>query len=166
MTTYSILDATQRASYADGLAEVREDNLTGHKSLVSTKPFRPGDVLCSFSARDSFPEATHLTIQIGLKTHITLQPDFLQYTNHSCAPNTFFDTTTMEVICVAGIRAGDELTYFYPSTEWEMARPFSCHCGASNCLAQIKGAAYFAAEVLQMYRLSAFIRQQIIQASR
>lgn len=165
MTTASILDSTRRA-YANGFAELQEDKTTGHKCLVTTQPFKPGDVLCSFSARETFPEATYLTIQIGVKKHITLQPDFLQYTNHSCAPNIFFDTTNMVVICVQEIRAGEELTYFYPSTEWEMAQPFPCHCGAGNCLRQIKGAAYFAAEVLQQYRLSAFIRQQIIRTSR
>lgn len=28
------------------------------------------------------------------------------------------------------IQPGDELSFFYPSTEWEMAQGFECKCGA------------------------------------
>lgn len=27
-----------------------------------------------------------------------------------------------------GLKEGDELTFFYPSTEWSMAQPFDCLC--------------------------------------
>ncbi|KAF2169127.1 hypothetical protein M409DRAFT_20354 [Zasmidium cellare ATCC 36951] len=40
-----------------------------------------------------------------------------------------------------GIAPGDALTFFYPSTEWEMDRGFECLCGAPKgvCLAEVKG---------------------------
>ena len=38
------------------------------------------------------------------------------------------------------IAAGEELTYFYPSTEWEMDRPFRCLCGAPDCVGVVSGA--------------------------
>lgn len=28
------------------------------------------------------------------------------------------------------IKEGDVLEFFYPSTEWDMAQPFECSCGA------------------------------------
>ena len=48
-----------------------------------------------------------------------------------------------------GIKSGDPITFFYPSTEWDMARPFDCFCGSENCLKIIKGAKYISEEQLQ-----------------
>lgn len=55
--------------------------------------------------------------------------------NHSCEPSA-------EMILVAGapdrwevrvgpkaLAAGDEVTFFYPSSEWDMAQGFDCGCG-------------------------------------
>jgi len=39
-----------------------------------------------------------------------------------------------------GLQVGDELTFFYPSTEWDMAQPFDCLCGAPTCRGRISGA--------------------------
>jgi hypothetical protein len=32
-----------------------------------------------------------------------------------------------------GIEVGQELTFFYPSTEWDMAQGFECICGTATC---------------------------------
>lgn len=154
-------DATYCLLSSDELVEIREDLATSHKSLVATCACKSDDVWCAFSARETFPEASRLTIQISINRHITLQPEFLQYTNHSCAPNIFFDTTMMKVIALRAIKPDDELTFFYPSTEWDMAQPFACHCGESCCLRYINGAAYMAPDVLRQHRLTDFIHQQI-----
>lgn len=39
-----------------------------------------------------------------------------------------------------GIKPGDELSFFYPSTEWHMAQPFDCLCGTPTCRGRIAGA--------------------------
>ncbi|HJW29189.1 MAG TPA: SET domain-containing protein-lysine N-methyltransferase, partial [Saprospiraceae bacterium] len=134
---------------------------SGEKSLIATTPFYPGDVICTFGAGVTQSFATYLTVQTGVDRHITLQPEFLQYINHSCAPNVFFDTTTMELVCLQALQPGDELTFFYPSTEWDMAQPFICHCGSPDCLQLINGASHLTSEILDRYRLTNFIRQMI-----
>jgi len=60
--------------------------------------------------------------------------------NHSCAPAVVIDVTRQAVIANRDLAPGDELTFFYPSTEWEMARPFECCCGEPECLGWITGA--------------------------
>jgi hypothetical protein len=42
------------------------------------------------------------------------------------------------------IKKGDHLTFFYPSTEWAMDRPFDCLCGAPEgvCLSSVQGSKY------------------------
>lgn len=57
-----------------------------------------------------------------------------------------------------GLRPGDELTFFYPSTEWRMAQPFECACAAPSCRGRISGAADMTARQLEGYWLSGHVR--------
>ncbi len=144
-------------------ADVLINSNTQQKSLHSTVHAPATYSLCRFHAGIAQSRATYLTIQIGLHTHITLKPDFLQYTNHSCEPNVFFNTSTMELVTLKAIAPGDELTFFYPSTEWEMAQPFVCNCGSENCIQLINGASHLALSTLKKYKLTDFIEQLLIQ---
>ena len=143
------------------IAEVRLNTSTKQHSLHAAAAFNPGDIITKFSAASIQKEASYLTIQISEGKHIELLPSFLQYTNHCCDPNVFFDTTSMELICIQPILPGDELRFFYPSTEWEMAQPFVCNCGCSNCLQLINGAANLSAATLSNYKLTDFIIHQL-----
>jgi hypothetical protein len=60
--------------------------------------------------------------------------------NHACVPNCEIDVVTMSLRALRDLREGEEMTFFYPSTEWEMASPFHCHCGSAHCLGVIQGA--------------------------
>ncbi len=144
-------------------ANVLLNNETNQKSLYAAVSFTPGDVICKFNAGITQPYATYLTVQTGASRHITLMPEFLQYINHSCAPNVFFNTTTMELVCLQALQPGDEFTFFYPSTEWEMAQPFVCNCGNQSCIQLINGASHLSVETLSKYKLTDFIRQQVRQ---
>lgn len=146
-----------------GFAKVLLNKSSGQKSLHATTHFSPGDLISEFSAGITQSFATYLTVQIGEDKHITLEPEFLQYINHSCAPTAFFNTTTMELTCLKTLRPGDEITFFYPSTEWEMAQPFLCNCGKPECLKLINGASHLSIETLSKYKLTDFIRHMIAQ---
>jgi hypothetical protein len=144
-------------------AEVLLNKETNQKALFAAASFSPGDIICKFSAATSQSFASYLTIQTGVDKHITLLPEFLQYTNHSCEPTVFFNTTSMELVCLQAMQPGDEFTFFYPSTEWEMAQPFVCNCGSAACLQLINGASHLSVETLSKYKLTDFIRQQVRQ---
>jgi hypothetical protein len=161
MTTKSAPSNVLQLVSNNGFAEVWKNPDTGQNSLHATTPFNAGDVICSFHAGTISDKVTYLTVQIDDDKHITLQPEFLQYINHSCSPTVFFDTTLMQLVCLAEINTGDEFTFFYPSTEWEMVQPFTCYCGSSNCLKVIEGAAHIKEEVLDQYRLTDFIKRKI-----
>ena len=144
-------------------ADVWLNSSTNQRSLHATVAINPGDVIHHFYAGSTHKHATYLTVQTGVDKHITLQPEFLQYINHSCDPNVFFDTTAMQVICIKPLQPGDELRFFYPSTEWEMAQPFVCNCGSRDCHQLINGAAHLSPETLSKYRLTDFIQAQAKQ---
>lgn len=163
MMTSLTSNTTFRVLSHEGFASVRENLRTGQKTLFADQSFQAGNMLCTFSERGIFSQPARLTLQTGINQHILLAPEFLQYVNHSCSPNIFFDTTTKQVLALKNIQAGEELVFFYPSTEWDMAEPFICHCGASNCLQQIRGAAYLPAEILRQYWLTDFIYRQLRQ---
>ncbi|XDG03241.1 hypothetical protein ABKA04_002856 [Annulohypoxylon sp. FPYF3050] len=86
------------------------------------------------------PEPTYATVQCGRDKHLNLNSDLL-YINHSCEPSLIFDTATQNIVAGPnGLRVGEELTFFYPSTEWHMAQPFDCLCGKPTCRGRISGA--------------------------
>ena len=146
-----------------GIAEMRQRLSNDQNALFALQSFQPGEMIAEFWAGTIAAEPTYLTVQIDIDKHITLQPEFLQYINHSCEPNVFFDTTNMRVVALRPIAAGEEMTFFYPSTEWQMTQSFNCYCGSPHCLGDIRGAAYLNEEVWKRYRLSDFIQQQLVK---
>ncbi|MGB3534721.1 MAG: SET domain-containing protein-lysine N-methyltransferase [Microcoleaceae cyanobacterium] len=143
------------------MAEIRECSETGNKSLHSAIELKSGQVISGFGSKDVLDSPNYLTVQIGDRQHIMLDPEFLQYINHSCSPNVFFDTENMKVIALKNIEIGEEFTFFYPSTEWSMDRGFDCLCQSENCLKEIKGAADLPQDVLTKYKLSEYIQSQL-----
>ncbi|MEO1431860.1 MAG: SET domain-containing protein-lysine N-methyltransferase [Cyanobacteria bacterium J06632_19] len=121
----------------------------------------PGDTIADFGIKAHLEKPNYLTVQIDDTEHILLEPEFLQYINHSCDPNVFFDTTNMVVTCLKTIEVGEAMTFFYPSTEWSMAQGFDCFCGSENCLKKIQGAAHLSPDIIDNYRFSEHIRKKL-----
>ena len=141
--------------------EVRQKKINLQNALFSLTRFSPGDIIADFNAGTISAAPTYLTVQLGKRKHITLQPDFLQYINHSCSPNVFFDTTGMKLVALKPISPNEEMVFFYPSTEWKMDQGFHCFCGSNNCLGEIRGAAFVPKQILRQYRLSEYIQQEL-----
>lgn len=142
-------------------AERRQKTDNSQNALFALRSFHPGDIIADFWAGTVSSEPTYLTVQVGVQRHITLQPEFLQYINHSCDPNVFFDTTAMKLMALKEIKPEDEMVFFYPSTEWKMTQTFECYCGSPLCLGEIRGAAYLSKEAQEKYRFTDFIQQQL-----
>ena len=66
------------------------------------------------------------------------------------------------------LRKGDALTFFYPSTEWEMDQPFECNCGApgGKCKGWISGAKGMRREDLEEYWLNEHIVELLANYGR
>ena len=152
---------TEAMAHDAGLAEVRTDVITGHRSLFAKKSFQPEDVISEFYWNEVLNKPTYLTVQIGENEHIELLPSFLECANHSCAPNAFFDTTRRQLVCILPIAKGEEITFFYPSAEWDMDQPFDCHCNSSACIGHIAGAKYLSEAQKNHYRFTDFIQHKI-----
>jgi SEC-C motif-containing protein len=147
-------------NYTTDFAEINQMQDLNQHLLRSKKAFQKGDVLSSFSGSIRGEEITYLTVQLSENEHISLRPEYLKYINHSCNPNAFFDVDSMNLIALKDIQIGEELTFFYPSTEWKMVQPFYCFCQSDNCLGRIEGASKIPTEILKTYKLSSFISRK------
>jgi len=63
-----------------------------------------------------------------------------RFLNHSCDPNAA--VRERQLIAVRPIHPGEDLTFNYNTTEYDMASPFACHCGSLFCAGQIRGFKY------------------------
>ncbi|MFN5422995.1 MAG: SET domain-containing protein-lysine N-methyltransferase [bacterium] len=137
------------------------DPETGMKGILSSCHFKKGDIVFQFTAKEILSNPSYLTIQLGEHRHILMEPDYLQFANHSCDPNFFIDTERLEFIALKDIQLGDELLFFYPSTEWKMDRPFQCECGSPQCIGIVSGAYALSEENRKKYKLSNFIASKL-----
>ncbi|KNC81083.1 hypothetical protein SARC_06586 [Sphaeroforma arctica JP610] len=87
-------------------------------------------------------KADRFSIQISETTHI--KGSALQecvYLNHSCAPTckVHFHNDTLDFVTLQPIKKGEALTFNYVTSEWDMATPFDCTCGAPGCVGHVAG---------------------------
>ena len=110
----------------------------GEQRIVrAARPFAPGDLLLLLRGRLCAQPTRH-TIQVDDDLHLEGEPAALwRYLNHACAPNA--GIRDRELLAIAPIAAGDEITFDYDTTEWDMASPFACACGAPACRGVVRG---------------------------
>lgn len=154
-----------RVISSHGSTEVRKRISNDQFALFSLRSFWAGEQIEVFWAGTISAEPTYLTVQIAAGKHITLEPGHLQYINHSCDPNVYFDTERMQLVALRDIATDEELVFFYPSTEWNMEQPFSCYCGSPRCLGTIRGAAFLSPAIIPQYRFTSFIQQELAEKS-
>ena len=139
---------TAQHQMTDGV-RVMGDEQAGRR-VVAIRPLHSGEVLAELSGAERVFVPTRFTVQVDVDAHIDGLWQFT-FLNHSCAPNVRIDTVAMTISATRDIAAGEELGYFYPSTEWRMAEPFDCHCGADGCVGRVTGAAELSADVLERH---------------
>ncbi|OJJ79233.1 uncharacterized protein ASPGLDRAFT_52858 [Aspergillus glaucus CBS 516.65] len=107
---------------------------------------------------------TYTSVQSGIGMNIELCSD-LVYCNHSCSPSLEFDMSRFEVRVAKDrpLSVGDELTFFYPSTEWDMVQSFHCNCGSEKCLGKVSGCQDIAAAVRKQYWLNRHVQELAVK---
>ena len=86
------------------------------------------------------PTASMHSVQVGVREHMHPSSDAVaagsvdrcswRFLNHSCDPNCWFDGRILRAR--RDIAPGEQLTFDYNCTEWSMASPFACACGACD----------------------------------
>jgi hypothetical protein len=125
---------------------------------VATRPIALGEAVASWAGARLLRRPTWQSVQVSERRHAE-DPRSLNLLNHACAPNVSIDIPRRRVIALRRIRPGEVLAFFYPSTEWSMARPFPCHCGSKRCLHEVRGARDLPLATLRRAPLSAHVRR-------
>ncbi|KAG9324676.1 hypothetical protein KVV02_000353 [Mortierella alpina] len=152
--------AAAKASYKPThpeLFEVVHAEGSFNSQLVACMDYKRGQVICDIQGTTPGPKK-YTTVQVSRDLHIELNSD-LVYLNHSCNPSVSFDTDKMQVIAHVDIMKGEPLTFFYPSSEWEMDQPFPCWCGAEKCCKSIQGAKFLPTDVMDRYFVCSHIQE-------
>ena len=131
------------------------------RTLITKRAYLKGEVISAIPSDNVVDRANRFTVQIGRNEHTDVGK--LAALNHSCDPNVILDTENLELVACRDIAKGDELSFFYPSTEWEMDAPFICLCGASNCIHVVAGARFLPLSTLEHHYLNKHIRELMIE---
>jgi hypothetical protein len=147
------------AAVVSPAVRIKSNAVAYGSALIAERDYQAGEVIARFN--DAKPaKQSYLTVQVGPGRHVELET--LGNLNHSCRPNTVIDTASRTVTACRAIKAGEMLTFFYPSTEWHMDRPFVCQCGETECLRFVAGARYLTADILSRYYINAHIVEAIV----
>jgi hypothetical protein len=68
------------------------------------------------------------TIQIDDRRHQAFTDDIDDFVNHSCRPTTYLDPDQLGLVALRLIAPGEEITFNYAASEWDMTDPFECRC--------------------------------------
>jgi len=116
---------------------VRVVEALGELRLVATAPIPAGERILRIDG-ELAGRPSRYSIQVGEELHVevpaTAAPDAVpglypwRFLNHSCAPNAVVRERAL--LALRPIDAGEEITFDYNATEWELTAPFTCRCGA------------------------------------
>ncbi len=93
---------------------------------------------------------TRYSVQISKDKHIDMYEQIeleeildgypFHFINHSCEPNMYLNKRAFHAARI--IHRGEELTFNYNTSEYDMAEPFVCRCGSLFCSGWIRGFKY------------------------
>lgn len=93
-----------------------------------------------FSIQVEWNVHIHANRCLNLEELINCHP--WRFLNHSCDANTMVRGNCLVAVRLIG--TGEEVTFNYNATEYEMAYPFTCRCGSPFCTHEIRGFKYLA----------------------
>lgn len=128
-------------------------------ALYATRDLARGERILTISGRVQ-KQPTRYSIQIDAGRHVEADGDLpdeemrlrhpWRFLNHSCDPVARIEGDAL--YARNAIRAGEEITFDYTTTEADMAEPFQCRCGSPRCVGQVQGFMHLAPREQQARR--------------
>ncbi|KAG0325991.1 hypothetical protein BG004_003060 [Podila humilis] len=132
-----------------GLFEVVYAEGNFKSELVASKDFSKDETICTIEGTTPGPKK-YTSVQVSKYHHIELNSDRKSISS---------DENLHYICLLCPLYPDDPLTFFYPSSEWEMDQAFECTCGSAQCIRRIQGAKFLSAEIMSRYFLTSHIRQ-------
>lgn len=121
---------------------------SGNKGMgiFAKKPINAGEIILSLAQNISLlsnVESSISSIQIDDDVYIEPKlPQIWQFCNHDCEPNAMLNTEKFQMIAIKNITQGEEITYHYCTTEFDLLSKnehFQCFCGSKYCIGTVSG---------------------------
>ena len=125
------------------VAIVRVD---GHYRVLATRRLAEGETIFTLEGirvetptRYSFQigAADHLSVPLGETLEETMDRRPWRFLNHSCEPNAW--VSGLRLLATRNIEPWEQITTDYNCTEMRLASPFTCRCGAPECIGVVRG---------------------------
>jgi len=135
------------------------------KSLFAKENIRKNEILIKFKGKVLY-KPTKTSLQIDENKHLEGPGEIDDFINHSCNPNGYINFKDISFRALRDIKKGEEVTFNYNTTEWDMKVPFKCKCGSKDCLHKIRGFKYLTLEQKKKLRhlLSPFLKRKLKEA--
>jgi SET domain len=126
----------------------------GFKGLYARKDIPAGSVIFDLKGRISSC-GNKYSVELGRDKHLDFPlirnpNDHLdyawQYVNHNCEPNGYVNAAEFSFCALRNISEGEEITFNYLTTEYELATPFQCECRSAKCFGFIRGYKFLSAD--------------------
>jgi hypothetical protein len=125
----------------------------GEYRLIANRPVGIGEQLFTIVGEPT-GAPTRYTVQIEHDMHIDVPDEYgfeaildqfyWRFMNHGCDPSVMIKGRA--VVSLKPIGFGQEITFNYNTTEYDMAEPFSCRCGSDRCAGRVQGFRYLSAD--------------------
>lgn len=119
------------------------------RRVVARVAIAAGTPILRIEGRQTDTPTRH-SVQVGAAQHIDpfdllddaarVQWRAWMYLNHHCEPNAGLRERLL--VALRDITEGEDVTFDYNSTEWELAEPFACTCGSPRCVGVVRGARF------------------------
>ncbi len=113
---------------------------TKGRALFALEPIASNEVIVEFE-QNFIDVPTWTSMQVDEETHqdATDRDALENYVNHACRPNGYIEFSTLTLRARRTIESGEELTFNYNTTEWNMTQGFQCKCGCQGCYGPVLG---------------------------
>ncbi|MEV6238314.1 SET domain-containing protein-lysine N-methyltransferase [Lentzea sp. NPDC051838] len=111
-------------------------------------------------------------MQVGRETHVDVPREYdfeaildrfyWRFMNHSCDPTVF--VRQHAVMALKPVDIGQDITFNYNTTEFDMAEPFACRCGSGRCTGRVQGFRHLPGE--ERRRLKPWLAAHLATAAR
>lgn len=125
--------------------EVRKRSQLTGKGVFAVRDFRESEMIVKLEGK-VVDHPTQTSLQIGEEKHLEGVLHSWHNLNHGCNPNAYINHEDFTLRPLWPIQSGEEITFDYNSTEYDMCVPFECLCGEENCRKAIKGFKYLSSE--------------------
>jgi len=122
------------------------------RRLIAVQSITAGTILFRIEGFESRTPSKY-SVQIGRDRHLDqrgardatdrVRRFYWRYMNHGCEPTTRI--VDREVVALRDIAPLEAVSFDYNTTEYDMAEPFQCRCGAPSCVGLVRGARHLTA---------------------